>query len=43
MTTERIKQLLAEGEGLTIEYKECVNSLNNSVWEIGIVLTNTGV
>lgn len=33
MTTDRIKQLLAEGEGLTIEYKECVNALSNSVWE----------
>lgn len=33
MTTERISQLLAEGEGFTIEYKECVNELSNSVWE----------
>jgi len=33
MTPDRIKQILADGEGLTIEYKECVNSLNNSVWE----------
>lgn len=33
MTTERICQLLAEGEGLTIEYKECRNELSNSVWE----------
>jgi len=33
VTTERIRQLLTDGEGLTIEYKECVNSLNNSVWE----------
>ena len=33
MTPDRIKQLLAAGEGLTIEYKECVNSLINSVWE----------
>jgi len=33
MTSDRIRQLLADGEGLTIEYKECVNSLNNSVWE----------
>lgn len=32
MTPDRIKQLLANDEGLTIEYKECVNSLNNSVW-----------
>ena len=33
MTINRIKQLLADGEGLMIEYKECVNGLNNSVWE----------
>jgi len=33
MTTDRIGQLLAAGEGLTIEYKECVNELSNSVWE----------
>ena len=33
MTPNLIKQLLADGEGLTIEYKECVNSLNNSVWK----------
>ena len=33
MTPDRIRQLLSTGEGLTIEYKECVNSLNNSVWE----------
>jgi len=33
MTTDRIRQLLAAGEGLTVEYKECVNELSNSVWE----------
>jgi ATP-dependent DNA helicase RecG len=33
MTSEHLRQLLAKGEGLTIEYKECVNGLNNSVWE----------
>ena len=33
MTPDRIRQLLADGEGLTIEYKACVKSLNNSVWE----------
>ncbi|MCL2078598.1 MAG: putative DNA binding domain-containing protein [Oscillospiraceae bacterium] len=33
MTIERIKQLLADGEGLTIEYKECVNGLSDGVWE----------
>ena len=33
MTTDRIRQLLAAGEGLTIEYKECVNELSNSIWE----------
>ena len=33
MTTEKLRALLAEGEGFTIEFKECVNSLNNSVFE----------
>lgn len=33
MTSNRIRQLLADGESLTIEYKECVNELSNSVWE----------
>ena len=33
MTPDRIKQLLAQGEGLTIEYKNCVNELSNSVFE----------
>ena len=33
MTPDRIRQLLANGEGFTIEYKECVNEISNSVWE----------
>jgi ATP-dependent DNA helicase RecG len=33
MTPDYIRKLLAEGERLTIEYKECKDSLNNSVWE----------
>ena len=33
MTSEQIKKLLAQGEGLTIEYKKCVNDLSNSVYE----------
>ena len=33
MTEEKIRQLLDEGEGFTVEYKECVNELNNSVFE----------
>jgi len=33
MTSDRIKQLLTKGEGLTIEYKNCVNELSNSVFE----------
>ena len=33
MTTDRIRQLLSAGEGFTMEYKECVTSLNNTVWE----------
>ena len=33
MTIEKLKELLNAGEGFTIEYKECVNGLNNSVFE----------
>ena len=33
MNTDRIRMLLSSGEGLTVEFKECVNNLNNSVWE----------
>ena len=40
MTQDRIRQLLAEGEGLTIEYKECVSSLSKSVWETVCAFSN---
>ncbi len=33
MTRDKLELMLREGEGFTIEYKECVNSLNNSVFE----------
>ncbi|MCL1917397.1 MAG: putative DNA binding domain-containing protein [Peptococcaceae bacterium] len=33
MNSDHIRQILAEGERLTIEYKQCVRELNNSVWE----------
>ena len=33
MTTEKLEKLLNEGEGFTVEYKECVNGLNDSVFE----------
>ena len=33
MTEEKIRKLLAEGEGFTVEYKECTNALNDSVFE----------
>ncbi|GHV79694.1 hypothetical protein AGMMS49944_14850 [Spirochaetia bacterium] len=33
MTLEKLKKLLAEDEGWTVEYKECSNGLNNSVFE----------
>ncbi len=33
MTREKIDGLLLEGEGFTIEFKGCVNSLNDSVFE----------
>jgi predicted HTH transcriptional regulator len=33
MTEEKIRDLLNQGEGFTVEYKECVNGLNDSVFE----------
>lgn len=33
MTIEKLEEFLNAGEGFTIEYKECVNGLNNSVFE----------
>lgn len=33
MIEEKIRQLLNDGEGFTVEYKECVNGLNDSVFE----------
>lgn len=33
MTTEKLEEMLQAGEGFTVEYKECVNGLNNSVFE----------
>jgi ATP-dependent DNA helicase RecG len=33
MTHEQLQKLLSEGEGLTVEFKECVNELNNTVFE----------
>jgi ATP-dependent DNA helicase RecG len=33
MTTEYIRKILTEGEGLTVEFKKCVNELNNTVFE----------
>lgn len=33
MTEEKIRKLLDDGESFTVEYKECVNELSNSVFE----------
>lgn len=33
MTQEKLKELLDSGEGFAIEYKECANGLNDSVFE----------
>ncbi|MDR3295223.1 MAG: putative DNA binding domain-containing protein [Clostridiales Family XIII bacterium] len=33
MAFEHIRKMIADGEGLTVAFKECVNGLNNSVWE----------
>lgn len=33
MILEQLRQLLSEGEGLTVEYKKCADGLSNSVFE----------
>lgn len=33
MTQQKLQELLEQGEGFTIEYKECINGLNDSVFE----------
>jgi ATP-dependent DNA helicase RecG len=33
MTPEQLKKLLSQGEGWDIEFKECANTLSNSVFE----------
>ena len=40
MGAEHIKQLLAGGEGLTIEYKKCAEGLANSVFETVCAFSN---
>ena len=40
MTVEFLQKLLKEGEGFTIEFKECVNALNNSVFETVCAFSN---
>ena len=40
MTEHRIKQLLAEGEGVTVEYKKCIDRLSNSVYETVCAFSN---
>lgn len=40
MTENKIKELLNEGEGFTIEYKECFNGLNDSVFETVVSFSN---
>lgn len=34
MTPEQLSQFLSGGEGLTVEYKKCVDELSNRVFEI---------
>jgi len=40
MTVEFMQKLLKEGEGFTVEFKECVNALNNSVFETVCAFSN---
>jgi ATP-dependent DNA helicase RecG len=40
VTTEQIKQLIADGERLTVEFKKCTDALNNSVFETVCAFSN---
>ena len=40
MTVDKIKQLISEGEGFNIEFKDCTNALNNSVFETVCAFSN---
>ncbi len=40
MTEDKIRKLLKDGEGFTVEYKECVNALNDSVFETAASFSN---
>jgi len=40
MTVDHIRLLLSAGEGITIEYKECVHALSKSVWETICAFSN---
>lgn len=40
MTEKTIRKLLEDGEGFTVEYKECVNGLNDSVFETVAAFSN---
>lgn len=40
MTSDRIRQLLADGEGLTVEYKKCTDKLSNTVYETVCAFSN---
>jgi len=33
MKPERIREILSQGEGISVEFKECTNELSKSVWE----------
>lgn len=33
MTQQKLQEFLEQGEGFTIEFKECINGLNDSVFE----------
>ncbi|MDR0523130.1 MAG: putative DNA binding domain-containing protein [Candidatus Methanoplasma sp.] len=38
--SERITRLLSEGEGIAVEFKECVNELSKSVFETVCAFSN---
>jgi len=40
MTSDRMRKILAEGEGLTVEYKKCTDKLSSSVYETVCAFSN---
>jgi len=40
VSVERIRKLIQEGEGFTVEFKDCTNALSNAVFETVCAFSN---